>query len=255
MTDHLTQKTQGSLRRLGLAAGLVAATLLVAPTAADKAERKSDSSAKAEKKKGDRVKLNLDLPKPVFTGTPKQPPEGTSVKLREGPRDPYYVPPGLKNLAKGKPVTSSTERPIIGELGYATDGTKKGLGGSYVELGFGKQWVQIDLKQRSEIYAIVVWHRHDQPRVYHDVVVQVADDKDFVKNVKTVFNNDRDNSLGLGVGKNREYFETNKGKLIRIKKGVTGRYVRLYSNGSTADDMNHYTEVEVWGRPVGQASK
>jgi hypothetical protein len=28
---------------------------------------------------------------------------------------------------------------------------------------------------------------------------------------------------------------------------VTGRYVRCYSKGSTADDQNHYTEVEVYG--------
>ena len=29
---------------------------------------------------------------------------------------------------------------------------------------------------------------------------------------------------------------------------VTGRYVRLYSNGNSTNDLNHYTEVEIWGR-------
>ena len=37
--------------------------------------------------------------------------------------------------------------------------------------------------------------------------------------------------------------------LVQIK-GLKGRYVRLYSNGSTADDLNRYTEVEVYGLPA-----
>ena len=28
------------------------------------------------------------------------------------------------------------------------------------------------------------------------------------------------------------------------------RYVRLYSNGNTANDLNHYVEVEVFGKPA-----
>jgi hypothetical protein len=30
---------------------------------------------------------------------------------------------------------------------------------------------------------------------------------------------------------------------------VKGRYVRLYSNGNTTNDLNHYVEVEVHGSP------
>ncbi|MBP1745211.1 MAG: hypothetical protein H6Q58_2189, partial [Firmicutes bacterium] len=29
---------------------------------------------------------------------------------------------------------------------------------------------------------------------------------------------------------------------------VNGRYVRLYSNGSTANSYNHYVELEVYGK-------
>ena len=107
----------------------------------------------------------------------------------------------------------------------------------------------IDLKSKSNIYAIVVWHYHKQPRVYFDVIVQVADDPDFVSNVKTVFNNDHDNTSGLGVGKDMNYVETSEGKLIDAK-GVQGRYVRLYSRGNNANDLNNYVEVEVYGTPV-----
>ncbi len=38
-----------------------------------------------------------------------------------------------------------------------------------------------------------------------------------------------------------------KGQLSDAK-GVKGRYVRLYSNGNTRNKINHYTEVEAWGR-------
>ena len=80
-------------------------------------------------------------------------------------------------------------------------------------------------------------------------MVQVADDADFITNVRTLFNNDHDNSSGLGLGTDKEYWETYEGKLIEAK-GTVARYVRLYSNGSTADDQNHYTEVEVYGVPA-----
>jgi len=85
--------------------------------------------------------------------------------------------------------------------------------------------------------------------VYFDVVVQVSDDPDFLTNVQTIFNNDNQNALGLGVGKDMNYLESNEGKLIDAK-GVKGRYVRLYSKGNTSNDQNHYIEVEVYGKPV-----
>jgi hypothetical protein len=107
----------------------------------------------------------------------------------------------------------------------------------------------IDLKALHTLYAILVWHFHKQPVVYNDVVVQVAEDPDFVSNVRTLFNNDIDNTAGLGVGKEMSYIETAEGKLIDAK-GVRGRYVRLYSRGNNANELNHYIEVEVYGKPV-----
>jgi hypothetical protein len=81
------------------------------------------------------------------------------------------------------------------------------------------------------------------------VVVQLAADPDFVAGVVTVFNNDHDNSSGLGVGEQKEYIETFEGRLIEVG-GVTARYIRLHSNGNTSDDMNDYVEVEVYGVPA-----
>jgi len=201
------------------------------------------------------VPLEIKLPRPLFQGTPKHiKPSPTLEKYTDKPRPPLMVPPGLRNLALKKKVTSSDPEPIVGELSMVTDGDKEGSDGSFVELGPGKQWVQIDLEQQADIYAIQLWHYHAEGRVYQDVIIQVSDDPQFKTGVITVFNNDFDNSSGMGVGKHLEYIEDYRGKLIdtRDDKGrpVRGRYVRLYSNGNTSNDLNHYVEVEVYGKPA-----
>jgi hypothetical protein len=196
------------------------------------------------------VAIDLKLPKPAFKGTPTNVPKGTNLEPpRKGPRPPFLAPKGAKIVSQGKPVTASDPEPIIGELKFVTDGEKEAKEGSYVELGPQLQWVQIDLKEKHTLHAILIWHYHSNARVYHDVIVQVADDPDFIENVRTVFNNDHDNSAGLGLGDAQEFWETFEGKLIDAQGQVT-RYVRLYSKGSTADDLNHYTEVEIWGLPA-----
>jgi hypothetical protein len=197
----------------------------------------------------DKVPLKTELPKPLFVGTPVPAAVPNLEKPRQGPRPEFLVPAGTVNLAKDKKVASSDNEPVIGTLDLLTDGDKAGDEGAWVELGPGKQWVQIDLGQSAEIFAIMVWHFHSQARVYHDVVVQVSDDADFAKDVKTVFNNDHDNSVGLGAGKNLAYVEGYEGKLIDAN-GVKGRYVRLYSKGNTTNKLNHYIEVEVFGKPA-----
>ena len=195
------------------------------------------------------VPIPIKLPKPMFIGTP----QNLNVPNLEKPlgkaRPPFLAPEGTTNLALNKPVASTDEEPIIGEIELITDGDKEAADGSYVELGPCLQHITIDLGQKSNIYAIVLWHFHKQPRVYFDVIVQVSDDPNFVKGVTTVFNNDIDNSAGLGVGKDMHYVETSEGKLIDAK-GVQGRYVRCYSNGNSNNDLNHYIEVEVYGKPV-----
>jgi hypothetical protein len=198
------------------------------------------------------VALDLELPKPMFVGTPQDLSVPNLEKPLGKPRPDFLAPEGTVNLAAGKAISGSDEEPIIGDLEMITDGDKEAADGSYVELGPFVQHVQIDLEQTSEIYAIVVWHYHKQPRVYFDVVVQVSDDPDFISGVTTVFNNDIDNSAGLGIGKDMHYVETSEGKLIDcLSQGSPkGRYVRLYSNGNTGNDLNHYIEVAVYGKPV-----
>ncbi len=195
------------------------------------------------------VALDIKLPKPMFIGTPSNLQVPNLEKPLGKPRPPFLAPEGTTNVAFGKPVTSSDEAPVIGEVNLSTDGDKEAGDGSYVELGPFLQHVTIDLGKKENIYAILVWHYHKQPRVYYDVIVQVADDASFTTNVVTLFNNDHDNSAKMGAGQDKNYVETSEGKLIDAK-GVQARYVRLYSNGNSNDDLNHYIEVEVYGKPA-----
>jgi hypothetical protein len=197
----------------------------------------------------DKVVLKTQLPPPLFVGTPVPLNVPNLEPPIKGKRPDFYVPAGTINLARNKKVTASDNNPDVGTLDMIDDGDKDGNEGSWVELGPGKQWVQIDLAKDANIYAILIWHFHSQARVYRDVVVQVSDDATFKSGVTTIFNSDFHNDLGLGVGKDLSYIETYQGKLIDAK-GVKGRYVRLYSNGNTANKLNHYIEVEVWGKPA-----
>ncbi|MCX5649000.1 MAG: hypothetical protein NTX40_07885 [Planctomycetota bacterium] len=244
-----------SLRSLMLVLLLASAAVLV--QACQKSEPAGQSRESAEAAgAGDLEPIVIDLPQPQIPGLP--PLELFETRDLLGPhvekplgkrRAPFMAPKGTTNVALKKPVSGSDEETIMGELALITDGDKEPGDGNLVELPAGLQYVQIDLGAEYNIYAIVIWHYHKEPRVYHDIVVQACSDPDFITGVTTVFNNDYDNSAGLGLGENLERVETYEGHLID-SKGVKGRYVRLYSNGNSTNDWNHYIEVEVYGKPA-----
>ncbi|MDB6121718.1 MAG: discoidin protein [Pedosphaera sp.] len=197
----------------------------------------------------DLVALKPKLPAAMFVGTPKDAPAGTSVgPASDKGKPPLMIPKDVKNIAPGKKITTNDTNSSPSVLVKLTDGDKEANDNAVVLLRKGTRWVQFDLGSTHEVFALVIWHAHDTPKVYHDVVVQTADDAEFTKNVHTLFNNDQDNSSGLGVGTDREYFETNEGKTIDAKGGKI-RYIRLYSKGNTDSSLNEYTEVEIYGRP------
>jgi hypothetical protein len=204
-----------------------------------------DSTAQKE---AELVPIQIDLPKPMFIGTPTP----MNIPKLEKPlgeaRSPFLAPKGTKNVALNQPVASSDDMPVIGEIEMITDSDKEAMDGSYVELGPFLQHVTVDLGEQHNIYAIIMWHFHKQPRIYFDVIVQVSEDEDFTQ-VKTLFNNDLDNSAGQGIGEDWHYVETAEGKLIDAK-GVQGRYVRCYTNGNNSNDLNHWIELAVYGKPV-----
>jgi hypothetical protein len=232
-------------------------------------QNQADSVDPSKIPKYNMVELETDLPLAK---------DDRTQKPRQKSGEKFMVPQGTKLLSRGVEVTSSDDFPILGELELITDGNKEKANyfDYHVELMDGLQWVQLDIERQHTIYAILVWHyyypygedyyysgEYDGPRVYQDVVVQISNDPAFENDVTTVFNNDHDNTSGLGVGGDDTYIETSEGLWIGVE-GVQGRYVRLYSNGyndlapkgSTGRNNpskekyfapNHYIEVEVYG--------
>ncbi len=196
--------------------------------------------------KGPKIAIRPVMPTAMFIGTPLpdgNPPPNLDTSKKEKLEE--LVPEGVTLLSKGAPVTTSDPDPV-GALTLITDDDKRSDDGFCVDLLPGKQWVQIDLGESKEVYLIWLWHTHKSAVVYKDVIIQVSDDPEF-KNSTIVFNNDYDNSYGLGVGKDQSWVETNNGRAIPVA-GVKGRYVRLHSNGRNIDDTNQYTEVSVYGK-------
>lgn len=194
-------------------------------------------------------RLQIRYPMPMFVGTPKDMEVENLERTWEITLPPILVPEGTVNIALGKFVECSGEGLLSGDPELVTDGDKEAVDGSYIELEDGPRHITIDLEKPMAIYAIAVWHYHEKARVYYDIVVQAADDPDFITGVTTLYNNDHDNSIGFGVGEELHYIETHEGRLID-GKGIISRFVRLYSNGNTDNDLNHYIEVEVYGKPV-----
>jgi len=204
----------------------------------------ADDSSATEK-----VPLALKLPSPTLRGTPEDLPKGSNIEPISDKLPSFMVPKGVTNIALGKPVTSSVA-PFTGTLAQVTDGRKEPTDDDAVEFKKGPQWVQVDLGASVPLSAIVVWHDHRYLQVMHDVIVQVSDDPEFKSGVQNLFNNDVHNSSQLGAGADREYFETNRGKIIDAK-GVKARYVRGYTRGSSSGALNCWEEIEVYALPAG----
>lgn len=193
--------------------------------------------------------LEFELPKPFYGGTVIS---YWSPKLEPAvypERRPVMAPKGTAVVSRGKAVTASAA-PTVGELSKITDGDKEFGKTSLVELPEGTQWVQVDLEASHAIHAILLWHFHEGARVYFDVIGQISDDPEFKTGVTTFYNNDFDNSSGLGQGEDKEYIDISDGRLFELK-GKPGRYVRFYSRGNTGNDFNNYVEIEVWGVKTG----
>ncbi len=236
--SHRLAWSLGLAATVALAAGLIWQSQRAGPSAGCRLVQQSERRGMA---------LLTDFPPELIEGTPK----AMSVpNLVNAPDQApvFFVPQGTALLSRGKKVTSSDDNPIIGSLDLITDGDKQAGEGYFVELLDGLQWVQIDLEKSTAIHAIWLWHYHSQRRAYHDVIVQISNDPEFKTGFTTVYNNDYDNSAKFGVGRDNPYVESRFGLLVD-GKGTKGRYVRLYSNGNTSNEMNHYIEVEVYGIP------
>lgn len=190
------------------------------------------------------VPLDLKIPSPSFAPSFGDI-SGADLEPIQTKRDPFLAPKNVVNLAAGKNVTSSDARCSKENLAKIVDGNKGFDDENIVLLRKDMQWVQVDLGQECEVFAVVLWHGYNTvPKVFHKVSVVISDKEDFSSGNTTLFNNDKDAN-----GPNKEYIETNFGKLIDAK-GVKGRYLRFRSKGSNESALNEYTEIEVYGRPA-----
>lgn len=231
------------IRPIAIAAGIAILLTAVLWRGLDRGDGNSDPVAVESPDAG--TELLTSFPPELIEGTPKPMKVPQLVGVPKNPPT-MRVPEGTILLSADKPVTSSDDYPIIGDVSVITDGEKNAGEGYYVELLDGLQWVQIDLEQSADVHAVWLWHYHSQRRAYHDVIIQVSDDPAFKTGVTTIYNNDYDGSAGMGKGADHPYVESHFGLLVNAK-GAKGRYLRLYSNGNTSNDMNHYIEVEVFG--------
>ena len=202
----------------------------------------------------EKVAIKFVLPPPHITGTPKEiksdnlEPDRGQGKLRP----PIMVEPEYaKKLTNEDTKVTTSEEPVTGDAEYVVDGDKTLDATAMLQLPSGLQWVQLDLGAEHTISAICVWHDQGDDRVYKDVIMQISNDEKFADKTKitTIFNNDHDQTskLGLGKGPDKEYRERNDGRPVDAKL-TKGRYVRVYSAGSSSEPVNNYIEIEVFGK-------
>jgi len=203
---------------------------------------------------GPLVVLDIGVgPDAVTQATPGNPRGIRPPHLRaEGQqRPPFLVRPGMANLALYKPVTYSEGEPLIGDLDQITDGLKKSGRFDYVEFDPGLGWLQVDLGEVRAIHAVVLWHFYKNPTIYNDVIVRVADDDKFTRNVRTLSNNDHDNSSGLGKGADEAFYTRWWGEIADARgaghDGTPARYVRVYTADGMEGERPRFVEIAVYG--------
>lgn len=202
------------------------------------------------------VELDLDIDG-VTSATPGIPSSVKAIpnlRRETKQRPPFMVISGLENLALDKPVTASGS-PIAGEVEQITDGIKTCDDFDFVE---GPTWVQVDLEETASIHAVVLWHFYRNPEIYEDIIVCISEDKEFKNNVTILFNNDHDNSLGQGKGKDEVYISRWWGEIVDARqaenKGRTARYIRVYTGKSFSGKLPRYLEIAVYGKGMARTT-
>ena len=111
-------------------------------------------------------------------------------------------------------------------------------------------YIQFDLEKSESIAAFRLWRRPIDGASYVNTALVVSDHADF--STKTVVYYSGDNNVAkdvFGFGQDYTdayYTETAEGKnLLEGKRPVTGRYVRLYMNGTTKDVGGRNAVLEV----------
>lgn len=131
-----------------------------------------------------------------------------------------------------------------------------GKGGSFHTVGADRlTWLYLDLGKAYTVDKVATkfWNDHT-----FKVIIQVATNDTFTENVYTVFNNDRDNSVGVGKGYDGTYQDKGLGEDINAMNvfafyPVSARYVRVWAeNTRESKRYSLWEEIQVFSaaKPV-----
>ena len=114
---------------------------------------------------------------------------------------------------------------------------------TYGYLATGDQYAEIDLGSLLYLKEIRLYHLVGAGnRKYNDVIVQASVDGLAWSNL---FNTDKNNNAGQGVGIDNEYVESDNGKTISAN-GVQFQYIRVWGNGYNGlANVTEIREIEV----------
>lgn len=162
------------------------------------------------------------------------------------------------NAALNKAVTSNGTAGG-GALSNVTNGNLARGDYALISTSDGPKYVQVDLADSYDIVGVNIrsdWGSDAGSYRYgHDYVVQLAADAAFTTGVTTIFNNDADNTLGLGAGEDPLYIEPADGAGLHIplETPVAARYVRYWANGhtrvnGTTNAVNTPVEIQAFAK-------
>ncbi|HZG75124.1 MAG TPA: fibronectin type III domain-containing protein [Paenibacillus sp.] len=148
------------------------------------------------------------------------------------------------NVALNKTVTVSTTDLFGGAPSVITDGISTNSSAyAGIRTTSGPQYYQVDLGAAyslNQLRLVNDWGASGIARTNKDVIVQLSNSATFASGVTTVYNNDADNSVGLGTGTDPEYQESAAGLTIPLATPVNARYARVWGSGHVrVDNTSH----------------
>jgi|GEM_PF-3600447 len=154
--------------------------------------------------------------------------------------------PTTYNAAAGKTgITTNGTIANGAPLSYLTDGDRHNQSYVLIALDGSPRWVQVDLGKEVPIVELNLVNDYSTSRTGRDIIMQLSNDPSFATGVTTVFNNDADNSSGLGIGTDAEYLEPSdgSGKTVTLSEPVLAQYVRVWSYGHLRTGETDYRPV------------
>ena len=143
----------------------------------------------------------------------------------------------------------SNDRP----MSMAVDGQKDSTTTNYGEFGedgnTNSAYLEIDLGKISDVESINLYRYWADSRTYNGTVIALSQFEDFT-DPTIVYNSDKENKHGFGIGSDETYEESADGKTITLAQLTKARYIRVYMHGSDNGTTNHVVEVEVMGYPT-----